>query len=120
MTDSDQICSVRPRRIPSGPHVVEVVGELDHHTARFLSEAVNDAPFDDHGLVLGLSRLTYCDSTGITALITAYQRAQAAGSPFCLAGVRPDQMRVLRMVGLDEVFTFHPSVDAAVSAFRRG
>lgn len=120
MTDSDEICSVTPRRIPSGPYVVEVVGELDHHTAHFLSEAVNDAPFGDEGVVLDLSGLTYCDSTGITALITAYQRAQATGSPLGLAGVNADQMRVFQVVGLDQVFTFHPTTEAAVEALRRG
>jgi anti-sigma B factor antagonist len=108
VTDSDQILTVTPRVTPSGPYVLDVVGELDHHTAHFLSEAVNEAPFDDHGVILDLSGLTYCDSTGITVLITAHQKSQAAGSPLVLAGVNPDQMRVLQVVGLDQVFTFRP------------
>lgn len=119
MTAPERLLTVTPRHTASGPFVIEVAGELDHHTARVLTSAVEEAPFDRDGVVLDLSGLTYCDSTGITVLITAYHRAQAAGTPLSLAGVRPDQMRVFSVVGLDQVFTFHPSVDAAVSSLQR-
>ncbi len=69
-------------------------------------------------MVLDLSGLTFCDSTGITVFVTAHRRSQAAGSSLGLAGVSPAQMRVLQMVGLDEVFTFHADVDEAVRAAR--
>lgn len=120
MTDPDHLLTVAPRQIPSGPYVLEVTGELDHHTAHLLTRAVEDAPFDSRGVILDLSGLTYCDSTGITVLITAYQRSQTTGSPLSLAGVHPDQMRVFQVVGLDQVFTFHPSTEAAVSSLQNG
>ncbi|MGV4892057.1 STAS domain-containing protein [Streptomyces viridosporus] len=119
MTDPDRLLTITPRQIPSGPYVLEVSGELDHHTAHSLTEAVDEAPFDDHGVILDLSGLTYCDSTGITVLITAYRRSQATGSPLSLAGVSPDQMRVFQVVGLDQVFTFHPSTEEAISSLRK-
>ncbi|MET9257658.1 STAS domain-containing protein [Streptomyces sp. NPDC048182] len=118
MTDHDHLLTVTPRRPSPGPLVLEVAGELDHHTARLLGRAVDEAPFDEHGVVLDLSGLAYCDSTGITVLITAYQRAQAAGSRLSLAGVTPDQMRVFQVVGLDQVFTFHATAEEAVAALR--
>nr|WP_205615148.1 STAS domain-containing protein [Streptomyces harenosi] len=111
--------TVDPRQDPSGPCVIEVAGELDHHTAHLLTEAVDAAPFDSAAVIIDLSGMTYCDSTGITVLITAYRRAQAAGSALSLAGVSPDQMRVFSVVGLDQVFTFHPTVEAAVSSLHR-
>ncbi|MFE5396180.1 STAS domain-containing protein [Streptomyces sp. NPDC056568] len=116
MTDSEHLLTVTPHATPSGTFVLEVSGELDHHTAQLLTQAVSDAPFDDSGVVIDLSELTYCDSTGITVLISAYQRAQATGSPLSLAGVNPDQMRVFTVVGLDQVFTFHPTTAAAIAS----
>ncbi|CQR65722.1 STAS domain-containing protein [Streptomyces leeuwenhoekii] len=116
MTAPEPLLTVDPRQDPSGPCVIEVAGELDHHTAHVLSEAVDAAPFGTSAVIIDLSGVTYCDSTGITVLITAYRRAQATGSSLSLAGVNPDQMRVFSVVGLDQVFTFHPSVQAALSA----
>ncbi|MEU3147178.1 MULTISPECIES: STAS domain-containing protein [unclassified Streptomyces] len=119
MTEPEHLLTVTPRQAPAGPFVLEVTGELDHHSARLLSQAVKEAPFDSHGVILDLSGLTYCDSTGITVLLTAHQRSQTAGSPLSLAGVNPDQMRVFQVVGLDQVFTFHATTQEAVSALRR-
>ncbi|MFI9467198.1 STAS domain-containing protein [Streptomyces sp. NPDC052492] len=118
MSEPDKTFAVTPRPSASGPYVLEVVGELDHHSAPVLSEAVNEAPFGPLGVVLDLSGVTFCDSTGITVFVTAHRRSQAAGSSLGLAGVSPAQMRVLQMVGLDEVFTFHADVDEAVRAAR--
>ncbi|MFF5427997.1 MULTISPECIES: STAS domain-containing protein [unclassified Streptomyces] len=118
MTDLDHTLIVTPRQIPSGPYVLEVTGGLDYHTAQLLTAAINDAPLQGQGLVIDLSGLTYCDSTGITVLVIAYQKARAADSTFGLAGVSPHQMRVFQVVGLDQIFTFHATAEAAASALR--
>ncbi|GGV53099.1 STAS domain-containing protein [Streptomyces griseoflavus] len=120
MTDPDPLLTVTPRRDPSGPHVLTVTGELDHHSAPVLTGAVSEAQSDDRGLILDLSAVTYCDSTGITVLINAYQRAQTTGAPLVLAGVNPDLNRLFQVVGLDQVFTFRPDVEAALSSLRQG
>jgi anti-sigma B factor antagonist len=112
----DETFTVTPRQSASGPYVLEVAGELDHHTAPLLTEAVNEAPFGPYGVVLDLSGLTFCDSSGITVFVTAHRRSRDKGSQLSLAGVAPAQMRVLRMVGLDEVFTFHAGVEEALRA----
>jgi anti-sigma B factor antagonist len=117
--ENEHLLTVTPHQMPAGPLVLRVTGELDHHSAPLLSRAVDDAAFDDTGVVLDLSGLTYCDSTGITVLIGAYQRSQRTGAPLILAGVNPDQMRVFTVVGLDQVFTFHPSTEAAVAALAK-
>ncbi|MEU4654042.1 STAS domain-containing protein [Streptomyces sp. NPDC023723] len=119
MTEPEQLLTVTQRRTPEGPFVLEVKGELDHHSAPLLTEAVAAAPFDEQGVVVDLAGLTYCDSTGITVLVTAYQRSLATGSPLGLAAVGPEHMRVFGIIGLDQIFTFHPSTEAAVSALRR-
>ncbi|MFJ8691720.1 STAS domain-containing protein [Streptomyces roseolilacinus] len=99
--------------------LVKVAGELDHHTAPRLSRSLEGAPLTPGGvLVLDLSGLTYCDSTGITVLITTYHRTEAAGCSLLLAGLGHDLVRVLQTVGLDRVFTFHPTAQEALDAPR--
>jgi anti-sigma B factor antagonist len=118
VTEPERLLTVTPRATPTGPYVLQVTGELDHHSSPVLTEAVQQAPFDSAGVIIDLTGLTYCDSTGITVLITAYQRSQTTGSPLSLVGVRPDQMRVFQVVGLDQVFTFHATAQEAASALR--
>ncbi|MEU4040107.1 STAS domain-containing protein [Streptomyces collinus] len=108
---------------PGGPVVLRLAGELDHHTGGRLGRAVEDllrSPDAGTGIVADLSRLHYCDSTGITTIITAYDRAQATGSSFCVAAPSPAIAQLLRMTGLDQILTFHPSVEDAVDALRSG
>ncbi|MEV6809383.1 STAS domain-containing protein [Streptomyces sp. NPDC017248] len=102
----------------AGPVLLQVAGELDHHTAPRLTRALESAPLaPGTPLVIDLSGVEYCDSTGITVLVTAYHRCQAAGCPFSLTGLSDDLARVFRTVGLDQVFTFHPTVDDALAAW---
>ncbi|WP_342751775.1 STAS domain-containing protein [Streptomyces cahuitamycinicus] len=63
-------------------------------------------------LVLDLSGLAFCDSSGITALLAARQHALAAEADVVLAAVPANLMRVLILVGLDRVFTLRPDSSA--------
>jgi len=112
---NDHPFTVALHSYPAGTTVLQVAGDLDHHTAPHLQEALGRTPFTPTGqVVVDLAELTYCDSTGITVLVTAYQRAQAVGGSFSLAAVNPDLMRVFQVTGLAEVFTIHPTVEQAI------
>jgi anti-sigma B factor antagonist len=104
---------------PSGAAVVAVSGELDHHTAPELTRALRDIPFTpDTPTVIDLTGLTYCDSTGITVLVTAYQRANQQDSGLVIAGLDVALMRVFQIVGIDQILTFAPTVADAVRLLR--
>ncbi|MDQ0808921.1 anti-anti-sigma factor [Streptomyces sp. B3I7] len=62
-------------------------------------------------LVLDLSGLEFCDSTGITALLAARRHTLAADAELVLAAVPPDLERVLAVVGLVRVFTFRATAE---------
>ncbi|ETA71125.1 STAS domain-containing protein [Actinospica robiniae] len=101
----------RPGEVP----VVQVTGELDFHNAARLREALVAIHVDSgKGLVLDLSELTYCDSTGITVLIGVHQRAEAAGGRLVLAAMNTELSRTFAMIGLDQIFSTEPSVEGAV------
>lgn len=110
--------------ITSQPHsgrirVLTVAGDLDHHTSPRLHEALDElglAPGD--GLVIEMSGLRFCDSTGISVLVSAHQRAQDAGAGLALAGLSPDIEHPFKIMGLTRLLSFHDDVDKAVAALR--
>ncbi|MFF0187741.1 STAS domain-containing protein [Streptomyces sp. NPDC005244] len=101
----------------SGATVLTVAGELDHHTAPDLARLVQETPFTpDTPLLMDVSELTYCDSTGLTVFVGAYDRALKAGSHLSLVGMTADLTHLFRIVGLDQLFTFQPTVEDAIDA----
>ncbi|WP_320777962.1 STAS domain-containing protein [Streptomyces sp. CRN 30] len=119
MTDIEGTLAITRQHHPAGPVVLHVAGELDHYTAPSLTQAVGEVPFGpDTDFVFDLSGLEYCDSTGLTVIITAFQRAESAGSSFSVAGLGPAMDRVFRVVGLDQVFTLYASTEDAVDALK--
>ncbi|MEU0005342.1 STAS domain-containing protein [Streptomyces sp. NPDC006314] len=115
----ERILTITRQCDPGGPIVLRVDGELDHHTAPDFSEAVAEVAFGPGlDVIIDLSALEYCDSTGITVLIRAYYRAEAAGSTLGIAGLNPDLLRVFQVTGLHQLFTLHPTVEQALDHLR--
>ncbi|WP_328751451.1 STAS domain-containing protein [Streptomyces sp. NBC_00285] len=101
------------REAASGP-VLEITGELDYTSAGELRTALATVTVRPGlRLVLDLAGMTYCDSSGITALLAARNHALAARADIALAAVPADTVRVLGMVGLDQVFPLHPDTATA-------
>ncbi|MFI6144437.1 STAS domain-containing protein [Streptomyces sp. NPDC051109] len=104
---------ITARDATTGP-VLEVTGDLDYASApelRDLLTALTLRP--GQRLVLDLSGLTFCDSSGITALISAHNRAHSADAELALAAVPTHTERILRVVGLDQIIPLYTDVEAA-------
>ncbi|MEU3840197.1 STAS domain-containing protein [Streptomyces sp. NPDC028635] len=100
----------------TGP-VLAVRGELDYANAGELRELVAALALrPGQRLVLDLTGLEFCDSSGITALIAARHHAQAARADVALAAVPAHTLRVLKIVGLDQIFAIHPDRETAVTS----
>jgi anti-sigma B factor antagonist len=118
VTDRTLTVTVDPG--PPGLTVLRVVGELDQHTAPRLREALDAVPFTaGTAVVLDVTGLVYCDSTGITVFLAADQHAQSIGCSLSLAGSNEDLMRMFRILAIDTVLSLHPTVEHAVDAGRR-
>ncbi|WP_328862949.1 STAS domain-containing protein [Streptomyces sp. NBC_00306] len=105
--------TVTVRDASTGP-VVEIAGDLDYETAPRLRQAVEGLALEPGTLlVLDLARLELCDSSGITAFIVARNRAIAAQAEVALTAVPAHTARVLRVVGLDQIFNLYPDADSA-------
>ena len=69
---------------PVGDGVVLVKGELDLRTCDRLEQALGERADRGDRLVLDLSELTFCDSTGLAGLVRLHKRAAAAGGSVVL------------------------------------
>ncbi|UOX89220.1 STAS domain-containing protein [Amycolatopsis sp. FBCC-B4732] len=108
--------STTSRTTASGP-VVTVEGELDVATAPRLRAAIASAPLDrGQLLVIDLAGVTFCDSSGISALIAARNVAETAGAGVALAAVPARLSRTFGLIGLADFFPTYPSAEAAITA----
>jgi anti-sigma B factor antagonist len=104
---------ITTRDAATGP-VVELFGALDYANVAELHEALALLSLrPGQRLVLDMSGLEFCDSSGITALIAARSNAQSVQADAALAAVPPNTLRVLRIVGLDQIFAIHPDSESA-------
>ncbi|MFF9908999.1 STAS domain-containing protein [Streptomyces sp. NPDC013457] len=95
--------------------VLEIKGELDYASADEVREVLPTLTLSaGQRLVIDLDGMEFCDSSGITALIAARNRAEAAQADIALASVPANTLRILRLVGLDQVFAFHPDAETAL------
>ena len=99
---------ITTRDAETGP-VLEMFGQLDYANVTELHDVLRGLTLrPGQCLVLDMSGLEFCDSSGITALIAARGNAQDVQADVALAAVPPNMLRVLRIVGLDQIFTIHP------------
>jgi anti-sigma B factor antagonist len=84
---------------------LRLVGELDVDTVHQLHAAFEQA--EEAGVttvVADVSALAFIDSTGLHELVVARKRRQARGGEIILQSPTDNILRVLRVVGLDQVF----------------
>ena len=67
-------------------------------------------------LTIDLAGVTFMDSSGVNALISAFHTTQAAQGWLRLAGARGAVLRTLQLVGLDTFVPFHPTLEDALAA----
>lgn len=58
---------------------------------------------------------SFCDCSGVAALIGAYVLAKRAGAEFRLAASAPAVRRIFGLTGADRLFDIHPSLSSAFS-----
>jgi anti-anti-sigma factor len=82
---------------------VQLTGELDITTASSVESRLLEV--EQHGpewLILDLRRVNFIDSTGLSMIINADDRARKAGRRFTIVSGEGVPRRILRTVGLDD------------------
>jgi anti-sigma B factor antagonist len=89
---------------------LSIAGELDLATAPALDREVHGVvSHSPTRLVLDLSAVTFCDSTGVAALFRARDAAVTAGSEFEVTGASGMVHRVLVTIGALDALNAKPA-----------
>jgi anti-sigma B factor antagonist len=86
---------------------MSVAGEIDLYTApklhsELMTALAGSVPLQ---LVVDMTGVEFCDSTGMNVLLAAHRRARECGGDLQLASPRPAIRKVLHVTGLESVFT---------------
>ncbi|GAA1545095.1 hypothetical protein GCM10009730_62710 [Streptomyces albidochromogenes] len=82
--------------------------------ARALEQIASGHP----DLIADLTGVTFCDSSGLGALVGIWRCAKDASGSLALAAV-PDRLgRLLSTTGMDTLLPAYPSADAALGAYQ--
>jgi anti-sigma B factor antagonist len=87
--------------------IVTISGEIDLYTAPRLHSEL--AALLGDGLparvVIDMSGVDFCDSTGMNVLLSCLRRARERGGDLEIAAPKPAVRKILQVTGLDSVFT---------------
>jgi len=91
--------------------IVELDGEIDIFTSPALRERLLRTMRRSTSLLIcDLSRVSFCDSSGMAVLVGIQRRARAMGITMGLAAPRPHVAELLRITGLDRGFAMYENV----------
>ena len=91
--------------------VVAPSGDVDLEVSQQLRKELLDCIERTGDVIVDMAGVGYIDSSGIAALIEAFQTARKRSRRFALAQVPERAYRVLKIARLDRVFPLQDSVD---------
>jgi anti-sigma B factor antagonist len=97
--------------------ILVLAGEIDASVKDELLAQIID--LIDQGrtpLLIDMTGVTFCDSTGLTVAIFARRRAAAAGGRLAFSGLNERVADVFQVTGVDRLVAVHPTLAAAAQA----
>jgi anti-sigma B factor antagonist len=96
--------------------VFALSGELDLATVDTVRSAAESACAKGLRVVLDLSGVEFCDSTGLGMIISLFRQANSAGGQLLLSAPMPRIRYLLEISGVDQVVPIRDTVDEAVQS----
>lgn len=93
--------------------VAGLPAEIDVANAATVEAELRAACAPGRTVLADMSLTTYCDSSGIRAILLACGYAQEIGGSLCAAVPSEVVRRALELVGATTIFDVHPTMDAA-------
>ncbi|MBL8096488.1 MAG: STAS domain-containing protein [Anaerolineales bacterium] len=101
--------------------VFRVVGRIDSTTAPDLDGALHTAADGANPrIVIDLSPAEYISSAGLRALVSAAKAARRNGGDVRIAQPSERVSEVLKLAGLESIFSLHGDVAGAVASYATG
>ncbi|WP_142268719.1 STAS domain-containing protein [Streptomyces sp. NBC_00080] len=97
--------------------VVVVRGEIDHDVKNVLGHALlpEGGAAAPSRIVVDLGGVTFMDSSGINVLVAAHQAVSGTEGWLRIAAAQNPVLHVLRLVGIDDLITCHPTLEQALA-----
>ena len=107
-------------RFSDGRAVVRMPAEIDVTNAYEVSQRLRSAARRGPSvLIIDMSATTFCDSAGVQTVIDAYNQAEArnknAATRTQLRLVANAVLRIITLVGIDQLIPVYPTVEAALA-----
>ncbi len=85
--------------------VAFVIGEVDHHNAKNAREILDSAIEREQPefFWLDLSRVTFCDSSGLGLVMGRMKKCASAGSKMAIRNPSPAAENILVIAGMDKI-----------------
>ena len=98
--------------------IVEVVGRVDTHTVKTLSQQLQIASSQSPAnIVIDLAGVSFLDSSGLSALVQGMRSCRASGGDLRLAGPSTSVQMILELTRLDKALDVFPDEAKAVASF---
>jgi anti-sigma B factor antagonist len=106
MEDPEQMVCVVSMTVSGATFVIKVLGDLDYRYAATLRQEVDTAFQGPHlsMLIIDMSGMTFCDSSGLAALVYALRRCRAASTHLVVTGTNASLERWMSITGLGRLF----------------
>lgn len=100
--------------------IVHLSGELDQHSAAGLRREVDRRICEGcNNIVFDFGELEFMDSSGIGVILGRYKNVTALGGRACVAAVRPQVAKILRLSAIDRLIPLYETVEEALAFTRR-
>ncbi|MCW3786482.1 STAS domain-containing protein [Plebeiibacterium sediminum] len=101
--------------------LIQILKEkLDTHIAPSLkSELVLLSGNGERNILLDLGKSSYCDSSGLSAILVANRLCKNADGVFVLSGLQPAVERLISVSQLDSVLTIASDLDEGVELMKK-
>lgn len=95
--------------------VVQLMGELDAYSVENLEKFFQEyEPDNIDTVVLDFTHLDFVSSTGIGMIVSLKENLLKENINLKLIHVQNQILKIFEIVGLDQVFTFHSSLEEAI------
>ena len=96
--------------------IVELSGELDHHSAQEVRTKIDDRldRLDIKKLIFDFSEVSFMDSSGIGVIIGRYKKLSIRNGIVGIASVSGSIKRIFELSGIFKIIKVYKSVDEAV------
>jgi anti-sigma B factor antagonist len=106
---------VESRQLESGVAVVAIAGRLclGAEVARLDAAVSHLLKQEQKKIVLDLTALEYCDSAGISTLVSCLTKVKKADGEMRIAGPNQRVQRILKMTGVDKIMSMFGNLSEA-------